>query len=127
MGLLKKVINLHASDKSLSVPTSGEFFSVLRKIWKTDNMVKQNWVKLTLPIMLAFIIWISLFTQGFPVIPVCMVCLWIMAWAHTGPVSCQQSDCEGGQSLTTGSSDISPQTNNIFDQNHMMNIIHLIE
>lgn len=56
-----------------------------------------------------------------------MVCLWIMTWAHTVPVSCQQSDGEQGQSLTTGSSDISPQTNNIFDQNHMMNIIQLIE
>lgn len=43
-----------------------------------------------------------------------MVCLWIMTGAHTVPVSCQQSDCEGGQSLTTGRSDISPQTNNIF-------------
>lgn len=77
--------------------------------------------------MLPFIIWIYLFTQGFPVILVCMVFLWIMAWAHTVPVSCQQRDCEGEQSLTTGSGDISPQTNNIFDQNHTMNIIHLIE
>lgn len=52
-----------------------------------------------------------------------------MTWAHIVPVSCQQklAQCERGQSLTTGSSDISPQTNNIFDQNHMMNIIHLIE
>lgn len=56
-----------------------------------------------------------------------MVCLWIRTWVHTVPVSCQQNDCERGQSLTTGSSDISTQTNNIFDQNHMMNIIHLIE
>lgn len=77
--------------------------------------------------MLPFIIWISLFTQGFPVILVCTVYPWIMAWAHTVPVSCQQRDCEGEQSLTTGSSDISPQTNNIFDQNHTMNNIHLIE
>lgn len=62
-----------------------------------------------------------------PIVMMCMMCLWIMTLAHTAPVSCQQSYCEGGQSLTTGSSDISPQTNNIFDQNHMMNIIHLIE
>lgn len=76
--------------------------------------------------MLTFIIWISRFMQDvFPLL-CCALCLWMRIWAHTVPVCCQQSDCEG-QSLTTGSSDKSPQINNIFDQNHMMNIIHLID
>lgn len=90
---------------------------------KTDTGFKQNCIILTLHHHTN----IHNLNIYIPIVMMCMVCLWIMTWAHTVPVSCQQSYCEGGQSLTTGSSDISPQTNNIFDQNHMMNIIHLIE